>query len=347
MAFFPLLAHLIIKKEYICNPALLCFSPNPPLPHWRYNRDRLLLWLIVVAVVTKGPPELCEGLWAPAALAPWASSPSPASTGSAQQCQHTRTLGSQLLKGNFLFKMYEYPKRTCKHVYSLNIWIINKRWPENGISLERRELNALPLTHFSISLGCNFQLIWLSAILIVFMLKRQFQCLVKFDPFRSDSCWFELSLSGWMQWDLVWTVLAWFYPVYPAGICCLYIDPHSMEICRAQLERAAMGFTHLFSNLFVFLLTLLTFFSVPFPLGSHAQILGLFCLIQWIHTSVICGARQKPHLQDAIPVSSAQSCQSTALRLPQTSVRRYIFHAIPSNQCERKNNFISSTVIPY
>lgn len=145
--------------------------------------------------------------------------------------------------------------------------------------------------------------------------------------------WFELVWSGFIQFD-------------PAGICCLYINPHSKEICRAQLGRAAMDFTHLFSELFV-LLSLLTGFSVPFPLGPHAQTLGLFCLIQWISASVTCGARQKPHLQDVISISSAQSCQSTGLRLPQSCVRWNIFHTIHSNQCEKENNFVLSTVFPY
>lgn len=179
------------------------------------------------------------------------------------------------------------------------------------------------------------------------MLKRWIQCLVQFDPSRSDLLyWSELCLSGWMLLDLVWTGLLWFYPVWSSWNMLPVYRSSPKEICRAQLERAAMDFTHLFSKLFV-LLTLLTGFSVPFPLGPHAQTLGLFCLIQWIPSSVICVARQKLHLQDVISVSSAQPRQSTGLRLPQNCVRWYIFHAILSDQCERKKNFISSTVIPY
>lgn len=33
-----------------------------------------------------------------------------------------------------------------------NIWNINKRWTENGISLESRKQSALPLTYFSVPL---------------------------------------------------------------------------------------------------------------------------------------------------------------------------------------------------
>lgn len=117
-----------------------------------------------------------------------------------------------------------------------NIWVINKRWLENGISLEGREISVLPLTYFSISLDCNFQLIWLSATLTVFMMERWFQCPVQSDPLRADLYWFELSLSGWMQLDLAWSGCIQFDP---AGICCLCIDPHlrrSAELSWKELQ---------------------------------------------------------------------------------------------------------------
>lgn len=154
----------------------------------------------------------------PTALAPCVplapSAPSP-STGSAQQCQDNQdTLTSAAERSSFYLKCLNIWKEPVSMFTQFNTWTVNKRWPENGISLESRELSALPLTYFSMSLEYNFQFIWLSATLFVFMLKRQFQYQVQFDPFGSDLYCFELLLFGSMQLDLGWTGFIWFYPVW-------------------------------------------------------------------------------------------------------------------------------------